>query len=139
MYVDQYLFWSLSLVTKFRLCKNLQAKYFTGKNNLIYGTPIIKFTKKSTSKHTHTHTPTHVSDGDEGSNGRCSILVLLPGHVLRQTARDDDDIISNLGHLLDGEVDESTEGQVLRLKQLGHRKECLCSLRRTERSSLQKL
>ena len=56
---------------------------------------------------------TYIGDGAESSNGRGSVLVLLSCHVLRQTAGDDDDIIGNLGHLLDGEVDEPTKGQVM--------------------------
>lgn len=88
----------------------------------------IIVTLRYTHKHSLTHTHTHISDGGESSNGRCSVLVLLPSHVLCQAARDDDDIIGNLGHLLYGEIDQTTEGQVLRLEQLGHSKERLSSL-----------
>lgn len=71
---------------------------------------------------------TYINDGDQGPYGAGSVLVLLPRHVLREAAGHNNDIISYLGHLFDGQVHQSTQGHIFRLEQLRHRKESLRGL-----------
>jgi len=68
---------------------------------------------------------THIYDTAESPYGTGSILVLLPCHVLGQTAGHYDDVIGYLGHLLDGKVDQSPQSDITRLEELRHTKECL--------------
>lgn len=69
---------------------------------------------------------TYIYDTTECPDSTSPVLVLLPRHVLGQAAGHYDDIISYLGHLLDGKVHQTPQGHIFRLEKFCHSKECLC-------------
>ena len=64
-----------------------------------------------------------VGDAAEGADGRSAVRVLLARHVLGERAGDDDDVVGDVGHLLDAQVEHAAEEHVLGLEQLGHGEE----------------
>ena len=77
-----------------------------------------------------------VRDRAQGSDGGCSVAILLPGHVLGQGGRHYDHILRNAGQLLDPEVHEPPQDGVASLEQLRDGKKTFRSFRCSERFSL---
>ena len=59
-----------------------------------------------------------IGNGTECPDSRGAVEILLAGHVLHETAGDNDDIIGNVSHLLDGEVDHSAKLNIATLEKL---------------------
>lgn len=81
---------------------------------------------------------THVDDAAQCPDGAGPVLVLLASHVLGEAAGHDDDVVGNLGHLLDGQVHQPPQGHVFGLEELCHAKEGLGGLRRGEIGTLER-
>ena len=55
---------------------------------------------------------THVSDPAQCPDRRSTELVLFAGHILGQTAGNNDHILRDIGHLLDAQINHAAEGHL---------------------------
>ncbi len=74
----------------------------------------------------------YVSYFAEGTYGRSTVVVFLAGHVLCERTGHDDDVIGNVSHLFDEQVDHATNHGVFGLEELGHCEERRCGFFRCQ-------